>query len=157
MCVWRSRVIVNCSCPLTTTTNVIRQSPLKTAFRFVLSSLPPPPPLPFPPLSSLPRHQLMPSLSEVAFLSGGSVIFHGHHSRERSSRKEEGGREELTEVHLKVTGMTCGSCVANIEKSLGRLTGECVNVCLEHCHEFCVSTICVASSSVCIPSLYQGI
>ena len=32
--------------------------------------------------------------------------------------------EGLTEVHLKVTGMTCGSCVANIEKSLAKLTGE---------------------------------
>ena len=40
-----------------------------------------------------------------------------------SSPKDEG--EGLAEVHLKVTGMTCGSCVANIEKSLARLTGTC--------------------------------
>ena len=30
----------------------------------------------------------------------------------------------MTEVHLKVTGMTCWSSVANIKKSLAKLTGE---------------------------------
>ena len=57
-------------------------------------------------------------------MPSGSVAFHGCSSRARGSRNEEGGREGLTEVHLKVTGMTCGSCVANIEKSLSKLTGE---------------------------------
>ena len=57
-------------------------------------------------------------------MPSGSVAFHGFSSRARGSRNEEGGREGLTEVHLKVTGMTCGSCVANIEKSLTKLTGE---------------------------------
>ena len=64
------------------------------------------------------------SLSEVAFMPSGSVAFHGRNSRAKGSRKEEGVREGLTEVHLKVTGMTCRSCVANIEKSLAKLIGE---------------------------------
>ena len=52
------------------------------------------------------------------------MAFHGHHSRARGSRNEEVGREGLTEIHLKVTGMTCGSCVAYTNKSLTKLTGE---------------------------------
>ena len=52
------------------------------------------------------------------------MAFHGHHSRARGSRNEEVGREGLTEIHLKVTGMTCGSCVAYTKKSLAKLTGE---------------------------------
>jgi hypothetical protein len=32
--------------------------------------------------------------------------------------------DELEKVHLKVTGMTCASCVANIERHLMKVEGE---------------------------------
>ena len=111
----------------------IPHSPLTAAPHYLLlpslllSPLPSPlfPPLPSPPipsslLPSLP--QLIQSLSEIhaKWISG----LPWPQFESKGSCNEEGGREGLTEVHLKVTGVTCGSCVANIEKSLAKLTGE---------------------------------
>ena len=42
--------------------------------------------------------------------------------------RQQEEKELLKRVQLKVTGMTCASCVAKIEQSLGKKPGMTVNV-----------------------------
>lgn len=41
---------------------------------------------------------------------------------------------DLKKAQLKITGMTCSSCVANIEKSLSKKKGELISLLQTHKH-----------------------